>query len=424
MSNATRASHVPSSEFNTLLRASDESRRSGCNIKKNIAIVASVVAAVAIGTTVIFCFPRNSPQRNTTSESSPQTLIVHLEAKPSDDDSRSDDDVTSEVDVCNDGRYAKRTMQLAYELPFASLFMDNKGSRKFEASSVILSDDKKTAYAICDSSWAIFRFGVQLTPFGDNNMVVGDVNREQDEDSGYEAIFRDKETFYVVRESILHNTTESNLGGYHASIEEVKLGEDRYDVVRKCSSEFEFEGNSKGFEGAAPIHDLNSALVVLALCEGNHCSEKHKKQRDVGNGRIVAMRQEIHGETCIWKTIRTINLPKSAAFKDYSAISITPSGKVGVTSQEDSQFWVGQLLGQKANGLWDIDAVEFDETSGIVYDFPKDHQCYTVYCNIEGIHWINDDIVIAVSDKMKGRGRQDFRCFDKDQSVHVFMLPE
>jgi hypothetical protein len=40
---------------------------------------------------------------------------------------------------------------------------------------------------------------------------------------------------------------------------------------------------------------------------------------------------------------------------------------------------------------------------------------------VEGIHWINDNMLIAVSDKMKSR--QDFRCFDKDQSVHVFTLP-
>jgi hypothetical protein len=68
--------------------------------------------------------------------------------------------------------------------------------------------------------------------------------------------------------------------------------------------------------------------------------------------------------------------------------------------------------------------MEFDPTVGNMYDFPKNDLCETIYCNIEGVHWISDDLVMAVSDKMKGKGKQDFRCFDKDQSVHVFILPE
>ena len=56
-------------------------------------------------------------------------------------------------------------------------------------------------------------------------------------------------------------------------------------------------------------------------------------------------------------------------------------------------------------------------------DFPKNDSCETIYCNVEGVHWLNDDMIIAVSDKMKSKGKQDYRCFDKDQSVHVFVLP-
>lgn len=39
---------------------------------------------------------------------------------------------------CDDGHYRDRTLQLAYELPFAALFKDNKGQSKYEASSVIV----------------------------------------------------------------------------------------------------------------------------------------------------------------------------------------------------------------------------------------------------------------------------------------------
>lgn len=39
------------------------------------------------------------------------------------------------------------------------------------------------------------------------------------------------------------------------------------------------------------------------------------------------------------------------------------------------------------------------------------------------IHWISDNMVVAVSDQAKDKGRQDFRCMSKDQSIHVFMVP-
>ena len=127
--------------------------------------------------------------------------------------------------------------------------------------------------------------------------------------------------------------------------------------------------------------------------------------------------------SCLWSTIRTIDIPSSAFFEDYSAISLSPTGRVVLSSQEESQIWVGQLLGQNTDGLWDIESMEFSVDNAVVYDFPKNDQCVTVYCNIEGVHWINDNMIMAVSDKMKSKGKQDFRCFEKDQSVHVFVLP-
>jgi hypothetical protein len=131
-------------------------------------------------------------------------------------------------------------------------------------------------------------------------------------------------------------------------------------------------------------------MVILGLCEGNHCSESMKNDR--GNGQIVAMRKGIAKGTgdCVWETIRTIDIPSSAYFKDYSAITMTKSGRVGISSQEDSQFWIGQLLGQNTAGLWDIEAMEFDPEKSTLLDFPKNDSCETVYCNIEGVHWLND----------------------------------
>ena len=247
---------------------------------------------------------------------------------------------------------------------------------------------------------------------------MGDPNREE-EDSGYEALFQTQDgSFYVVRESIQHSDAS-----YHAIIEKLVLEGENYSVTEKCSAEFTFEGASKGFEGAIGIRDLNNELVILGLCEGNHCSEANKN--DIGHGKLVAMRQgQADDGSCQWSTIRTIDIPPTAAFRDYSAISLhSASGKVAISSQEESQLWVGKLQGQEEDGRWDVDAMEFKTNKGKVFDFPKNDSCQTVYCNIEGVHFVNAHTIMAVSDKMKSGGKQDFRCFDKDQSVHVFVIP-
>jgi hypothetical protein len=116
-----------------------------------------------------------------------------------------------------------------------------------------------------------------------------------------------------------------------------------------------------------------------------------------------------------------VNIPSSAAFLDYSAIDITQDGRVAITSQEHSAVWLGQAKGID-NGI--IDPIEFDfEVESTVLQFPKDGGCHNIYCNIEGIHFMNDDMLMAVSDTMESKGRQDFRCHDKDQSIHAFVIP-
>lgn len=169
--------------------------------------------------------------------------------------------------------YSKRTLKNAYEMPFAALFTDNKGQKKYEASSVIVVslvvvllymivdynmwnpielvlifiiiitiihqvDDN--AYAVCDSSWAISKFGRTLQPFSSANMQIGDPYREP-EDSGYEALFYDDGIFYVVRESV--DLAEGIAESYHAIIEELSIKDDDYEVVQACPSEFKFEGD-------------------------------------------------------------------------------------------------------------------------------------------------------------------------------------
>lgn len=167
---------------------------------------------------------------------------------------------------------------------------------------------------------------------------------------------------------------------------------------------------SKGFEGVLSLHDTSNELVVLGLCEGNHCSQSRKF--DTGHGEFVVMKKTVaeDGSSCQWSTIRKLKIPSSANFKDYSAATIDETGRVAISSQEESAIWVGQLHGKDPEtGLWDLDSLEFDEDKGDIFSFPKNDNCETIYCNIEGIHWINHEMIIAVSDKMKSKGKQDFR---------------
>jgi len=320
-----------------------------------------------------------------------------------------------------DKHYSKKTAKTAFELPFAALFKDVKGEKKFEASSLIKVND--AYYSICDNSWAISKFDASLTPFSTSNVQIGDPDRET-EDSGYEALVHHNNTFFVVRESVEHMNTISDSSSYHAIIEELVITDDGldYQIIDQCKCEYEFEGDSKGFEGAFGMLGLDGEFYMIGLCEGNHCSEGRKF--DAGNGRLILMKKNAANvnDDCIWKTVKKIDIPESANFRDYSDIEVTSTGKVIVTTQEDSAFWIGQLNGIN-DGVLDPDGIVFDADEYKIYEFPKSNECFPVYCNVEGVTFINDQMIMAVSDKMKSKGKQPFWCLEKDQSIHAFVLP-
>jgi len=227
-------------EAGSLLSRGSETNASPSRCRPNLKVWGSVLLLGALAIASGLLWQRNDEVESKSVEG--HTLIVQLEGKKHHGHETKSHDVPSvpaETHLkCDDGRYSKRTLKLAYELPFASLFKDTKGQRKYEASSIVVVGDD--AYAVCDSSWAISRFSRELQPFQDTNVQIGDPEREE-EDSGYEALIHNDGTFYVVRESVQHEDSS-----YHAIIEELDLGEDDYDIKDQCSAEFEFEGSSKG----------------------------------------------------------------------------------------------------------------------------------------------------------------------------------
>lgn len=329
------------------------------------------------------------------------------------------------MSICDNPAYSKTTLKAAYEDSFIALMKDTKHQKKFEASDVIVVEDN--FYAVCDNSWAIEKLSDQLIPFSDANIQIGEPEIDGKPDSGYEAIFHDDATdiFYVVRESVPVDLATKKKSRYHAIVEELRISDNKYSLINECIAELEFEGESKGFEGAVGLKSASGELYMLGLCEGNHCKEG-KEGKDKGHGLAVLMRKDTSAKlgdyTCVWKTQRFLKIPDVADFQDYSALSITAEGRVAITSQEESQVWIGHLTHVR-NGVFDPEKSEFSTSKMHVYNFPRDTNCEIIYCNIEGIHWINDELLVAVSDKMKKGGKQDFRCLNKDQSIHVFVLP-
>jgi hypothetical protein len=320
--------------------------------------------------------------------------------------------------------YSKSTLKTIADRTVTGLLEFSAHEPKFEASDVIRVGER--FLVVCDSSWDILSIDEHLPLLSSRNEVLKpDASfSPPDEDSGFEVIIHDATAgdFYLMRESIQQG------GRYTAHVLKVRLADSGYAVDETCESEQTFEGDSKGFEGGVSLRGKDGVLYLLALCEGNHCSESRGKE--VGNGRIVVMaRQGGANGGCFWKTVKVLELPKGVEFVDYSAIALHhETHSVAVTSQENSQLWVGTLK-TGADGEFDPEMAEFSE--GVVYDFPRSEGCEAIYCNVEGIHWVSQGAhgsaapgtLVAVSDKMKSKGRQAAVCHDKDQSVHLFALP-
>ena len=156
-----------------------------CSFAGQSAAAAAILVVIGVGATIILCTPK---QLDDDGPASPLLKIPLLEKSYKQLD-RLDAKYMCEKD---DG-YSKATLKRAYELPYAALFADPKGEKKFEASDVTIVGDE--VYSVCDNSWAISRFSKSLLPFNEENVQVGDPNRVPDEDSGYEAIFTMRDCF-------------------------------------------------------------------------------------------------------------------------------------------------------------------------------------------------------------------------------------
>jgi hypothetical protein len=116
---------------------------------------------------------------------------------------------------------------------------------------------------------------------------------------------------------------------------------------------------------------------------------------------------------CVWEPTKTIEVPPSADFRDYAGMAYNyETQKLAILSQEESAIWVGDFNG---------DELEFASQEGITLYLPRDNHCQVIYCNAEGISWIDHFRIVIASDKAKSN--QPFWCDAKDQSIHLFAMP-
>ncbi|CAF0816266.1 unnamed protein product [Didymodactylos carnosus] len=243
------------------------------------------------------------------------------------------------------------------------------------------------------------------------------------------------DTYFVVQEAIKSVDDKKK---FNPNVFEIRFTtSDSIPVIQileSCPAHWDFDSDNKGFEGLEFIaHQHTKQSYLLGLCEANSCASKSARRRasnPTGNGTLIVLekKEATSKKSCSWEPVGTISLPSSVQFNDYSSVSIyrrsssTLPTYIAVTSQENSQVWIGLI--EEINDPPYFRVSSLQKTT--VYDLPRatqvPDQCSIQYCNIEGVAWRGINQLILVSDRSKTD--QEAVCVDKDQSVHSFVLPE
>jgi hypothetical protein len=285
------------------------------------------------------------------------------------------------------------TLKLVREAKICDLVRCDPTEKRWEASGVLAKDGH--FWVVFDDRTQIGRFSADLEP-NETNGLFGLSHG----DRGYEGIAYNaaKRRFYLLVEARKHARD-----CYRAVVVEY---DDEFRFFKERPLDFVFKSGNKGFEAVAHVR-RNHQDYVLALCEGNKC-KSGSKGRKPGGGRV----QVFEKKRKRWAHSRTIALPTTLPFVDYSGMSID-RGRVAVVSQASSLLWVGQF--DEAGWQW--------RDAGQLYEFPRSDHGTIRYGNIEGVAWINPTRVVTVSDRRKKKRQPDKGLSEKDQSVHVFDIP-
>jgi hypothetical protein len=278
-----------------------------------------------------------------------------------------------------------KKLELIREEKLYRLVPGTKKSSRLEASGVALVDDK-TALVVFDNMNVVARVDISLKRRPTNRLLPAPSLGMGFEDV---AVDLDGRRVFCLIEAL--EDVDGRLRGFVAEYD------DSGRFLRCSRLETVFKKGNKGFEGLTHWR-RGGAEYLLALREDNHGARAR-----TSGARIDVFTRSTDGE---WKPSHRIRLPKKAGFEDYAAISYR-DGRLAVVSQQSARLFVARV---------DEDARRLAPGSEAVYRFPK-----RSYGNVEGIAWLSDDTLVAVSDRKKAR--QPGRCAAKDQSIHVFRIP-
>ena len=275
-------------------------------------------------------------------------------------------------------------LELVREAKIHSLLADERKKSRLEASGVFVLD-AWTCVAAFDNRAQVACLDLCLGKASTNAMKTVLSPTE-----GFESIAYDSEDerFFLLVEAI-----EDVDGKFRGLVAEYDR-ELRFQACFPLATAF--AGDNKGFEGLAHVRQGDEEQL-WALCEGNDCRKSKK-----GLGRIHVYRRGPHGR---WDFAQHVTLPASASFRDYAGVALR-GARVAVVSQESRRLWVGEL----------DDARKEFRGEGVTYAFPGKG-----YRNVEGVSWLDDERVVCVSDRAKGKRRG--KGAEKDQSVHIFKIP-
>ena len=250
------------------------------------------------------------------------------------------------------------TLNLVCESKLCDLLPCDPPAKRWEASGVLLKD--RHYFVVFDDRTEIARVSDDLQP-NSTNGLFGIAHAV----CGYEGITYNaaKGRYYLLVES-----RRQASGHYRALVVEY---DDAFRFLKERPVDFIFKSSNKGFEAVAHVR-RNNIDYILALCEGNEC-RGGDKGRKPGGGRVQLFeKRKKH-----WSHSRTIALPDTLPFVDYSGMSID-DGCVAIVSQVNSMLWVGRF--DEAGWTW------HDE--GRLYAFPRSDDGAIRYGNIEGVAWI------------------------------------
>jgi hypothetical protein len=286
----------------------------------------------------------------------------------------------------------RRILKLVKERKLAQFIPPPAGSAVLEASGVVAKGGYY--YIIFDNVRQIARVDRRLIPGSTKHGWFG----RPREGDGYEdiAYSRYRRRFYLLIEAEKHPD-----GSYKALIDEC---DESGKFERRRWVEFAFEKRNTGFEGLVAVRRQREDYL-LALCEGNRCRAGRRGEKP-GGGRIHVLRKK----GPIWEPIERIKLPRTLDFEDYSAVSLR-GDRIAVVSQQSARLWIGRLRLDD----WKIIG------PGRTFDFPRTDKGKRLYCAVEGLCWLSDDTLVAVSDLAKGGFPG--RCRGKDESIHIFRVP-